>query len=239
MMNGTFATATSREAVWACAVGVVLAIVLWPARAGLHPVRDARARRRLGGLRRCEPEAECVAVLDSLAAVLRAGAPTSTALDLVVSPYADSDTHSSAGWRHLRARARAGEDLAQAWRDVGTSWRMPGCADIAAAWEMSARHGCPLADAVAGAAADLRARRSHARALDAATAGAKATMGVLVLLPVLGVALASLLGVDVFEIYAGRSGLVTLWPGLALLWLGSAWSRRMIASALRPPGVAT
>lgn len=237
-MNGPALSGLPCAAVWTCAWGLVAAILVWPARAGLRPLRAPRAVPRLGWLRRCDPETECVAVLDALAAVLRAGAPASTALDLVVGPYADADTHSSAGWRHLRARARAGEDVATAWREVGASWRLPGCDDIAAAWEMSTRQGCPLADAVASAAEDLRARRRHARALEAATAGARATMSVLVLLPVVGVALASLLGVDVFEIYSGRSGLVTLWPGLALLWLGSDWSRRMVASALRPPEVA-
>ena len=123
------------------------------------------------------------------------------------------------------------------WRELGVMWWLPACADIAAAWEMSDRHGCPLADAVTSAAADLRARRRHDRALEAATAGAKATMGVLVLLPVLGMALAWMLGVDVFEIYSGTSGLLTLWPGLALLWAGATWSQRMVASALKPPAV--
>lgn len=178
-------------------------------------------------------------MLDALAAVLRAGAPATTAVELVVGPYSRRDTHSSAGWRYLCDRARAGEDLAEAWRHLAMTWRLSGCDDIAAAWDMSARHGCPLADAVASAAADLRARRRHARALDAATAGAKATMGVLVVLPVLGVGLAWLLGVDVFDIYSGRSGFLTLWPGLLLLWLGTAWSRRMVTSVLRAPQAAS
>lgn len=227
----------SDRALWSCAFALASAVWLWPAPAWLALTRAPRTGARFSFLGRSDPQAECLAVLDALGAVLRAGAPTSNAVELVVAPYANSSAHSSQGWRLLQDSARSGEDLAGAWRELGVMWRLPACAGIAAAWEMSDRHGCPLADAVTSAAADLRARRRHDRALEAATAGAKATMGVLVLLPVLGMALAWMLGVDVLEIYSGTSGLLTLWPGLALLWAGAAWSQRMVASALKPPAV--
>lgn len=227
----------SDTALWWCALALAVAVGLWPAPRWLTLTRTPRTGSRFGLLARSDPQAECLAVLDALGAVLRAGAPTSNAVELVVAPYADGGTHSSQGWQRLRHAVRSGGDLADTWRGLGVMWRLPACADIAAAWEMSDRHGCPLADAVTSAAADLRARRRHDRALEAATAGAKATMGVLVLLPVLGMALAWMLGVDVFEIYSGTSGLLTLWPGLALLWAGATWSQRMVASALKPPAV--
>ena len=129
---------------------------------------------------------------------------------------------------------QTGGASAQALRS-STPQRSAAFEEVAAAWQLSARHGCPLADAMEGAARSVRARRSHRACVDGATAGAKASTSVLLGLPVLGVGLGMLLGVDMLGCYSGFSGLVTLWPGIALMFVGARWSRRMTASALKAP----
>lgn len=227
---------------WGVAVAAGAAVLAWPARADVtSAVRAEKPRRRLTW-RRSDPDAECLVVLDAMVSVLRSGAAATTALTLAVAPFADGDGHTADGWRALRQAALADGadgDVVAAWHELGERWRSDSFADIAAAWQMSQRHGCPLADAMAGAAANVRARRRFQAVVDSSVAGARATMGVLLLLPLLGLALGYLLGVDMLGRYRGASGLVTFWPGLVLLWCGCVWARRMTASALRPPRAET
>lgn len=213
------------------------AVLAWPAHALVVPA----PRRERGGatrrLRRSHPEAECLRVLDALVTVLRAGSAVGPALVMAIDGAIDpaSAGATASGWRRLRAEAAADGDVAAIWRDLGREWRSGAFDEVASAWQLSARHGCPLADAMEGAARSVRARRAHQACVDGATAGAKASTSVLLGLPVLGVCLGLTLGVDMLGCYRGLSGFVTLWPGLVLMAAGAAWARRMTASALRPP----
>ena len=173
-----------------------------------------------------------------LVTVLRAGSAVTPALIMAldgVGATSAGGSATSAGWQRLRLEAVRDGDVVQVWRDLGRLWRSAAFEEVAAAWQLSARHGCPLADAMEGAARSVRARRSHRACVDGATAGAKASTSVLLGLPVLGVGLGMLLGVDMLGCYSGFSGLVTLWPGIALMFVGARWSRRMTASALKAP----
>lgn len=224
--------------VWA-AVWCAAAVVLWPARAVPTIAAVARRRRDENRWRRSDPEAECLEVLDTLITVLRAGSAVSPALAEVLAGPASREGVTASGWCRLRQAAMRDEDVVAVWRDLAVQWRRSAFDDVAAAWTISARRGCPLADALESAASSVRARRAHRAQVDAASAGARASTGVLMGLPVLGMGLGTLLGVDMMAHYRGAAGLVTLWPGLALMVAGSAWVRRMTAGALRPPSTGT
>lgn len=218
--------------------GVILvlgAVGVWPR----EPSLASSARRPLRATAfqwgRSDPAGECLVVLDALVATLRSGSPAGTAVALAVAPFARGTGFTAAGWHRLRDRAQRDDALAEVWRELGEAWNVTAFADVAAAWQMSERHGCPLADAMESAASGVRETRRHAGAVDAAVSGAHATMGVLALLPLLGIGLGYLLGVDMLSYYRGSTGLLTVWPGLGLMYLGLRWTRRMVTKALRPP----
>lgn len=216
------------------AVLASVAVIAWPARPVAMLSSATEGRRSPRTLRHSDPEAECLEVLDALVTVLRAGSAVGPALVLAVDAPIAREGFTADGWRRLRGAVLRDVDVAETWRVLGETWHSAAFADVAAAWQMSVRHGCPIADALESAALSVRARRAHHAAVDAASAGAKASTGVLMGLPVLGVLLGLALGVDMLACYRGASGLVTLWPGLALMWVGGRWGRRLTASALRP-----
>lgn len=220
------------------ALAAAVAVIAWPARVQALPREDRRPVRGVRRLSSSDPEAECLQVVDALVTVLRAGSAVTPALIMAldgVGATSAGGSATSAGWQRLRLEAVRDGDVVQVWRDLGRLWRSAAFEEVAAAWQLSARHGCPLADAMEGAARSVRARCSHRACVDGATAGAKASTSVLLGLPVLGVGLGMLLGVDMLGCYSGFSGLVTLWPGIALMFVGARWSRRMTASALKAP----
>jgi tight adherence protein B len=105
---------------------------------------------------------------------------------------------------------------------------------ITAAVRLSARTGCSLA-AVAGAVEDdLRARHRRRLELRAATAAPRASAALLAGLPLLGLAMGSGVGADPWGVLTGTgAGQVLLVAGVALEAAGLAWSRRLVARALR------
>lgn len=194
------------------------------------PARGSRSQRTAP----FRPEAECLAVLESMVVLLRAGTPTGHALDLATRPVRREETEGAAGWSRLVRAAQADDDVAACWNELAQEWDATVFDDVAAAWRMASRHGCPIADALEAAAEGIRAQRRHGAAVEAAVAGARSTMTVLMVLPVVGVGLGVLLGVDMLDVYAGPSGFLTLWPGLLLLGVGRRWARRIVSGALRP-----
>ena len=66
------------------------------------------------------------------------------------------------------------------------------------------------------------------------TAGPRATMQLLTALPILGVGIASFLGVPPWQLYAGRLGLTVLVLGALFLTAGRLLTRRMIRRAAAP-----
>lgn len=208
------------------------AVLAWP---GQRQVAPTRRRSAWGGarpVRSFDPVAETLEVLDSLVALLRAGAAAAPALRMAIGDLVNEDHLSYEGWRGLQAIAEADGDLADGWAHLADEWQAPTLLQVSTAWRLSTRQGCPLADALAAAADGIRASRSHAASVSTAVAGANATIGVLVLLPVLGVLLGRALGVDLIQTYQGPRGLITLWPGLALMWVGRTWAARMVRKAL-------
>jgi tight adherence protein B len=164
--------------------------------------------------------------LGALAADLRSGRSLDAATGAAVSACADSD---------------CGPALAQAIRAPGAFPSGTGDPDleqalsrIAAAVRLSARTGCSLA-AVAGAVEDdLRARHRRRLELRAATAAPRASASLLAGLPLLGLAMGNGVGADPWGVLTGTGvGQALLVAGVALEAAGLAWSRRLVARAVR------
>lgn len=103
---------------------------------------------------------------------------------------------------------------------------------LAVACAVSQTSGAPLARVLDGLAEAVRAELQAARACDAALAGPRATATVLGWLPLAGLGLGALTGVDTASVLvttgAGRLCLVS---GGALWWVGRQWAARMVRRA--------
>lgn len=216
------------------AVLIAAVCLLWPGRRDIwRPAVTCERGSRPAS--RWDPSEEALEVLDGLCTMLRAGASTASAVRLATEPLCGGANASAGQWQRLEAEVQRDGDVASVWDDLADQWCTPALHDVASVWRLSARHGCPLADAMEMAAANVRARREHSATVVTAVAGSRATVMVLLGLPILGLALGGLLGVNIPEIYTGRAGLITLWPGVALLLLGNAWVRRQTRRAIAPP----
>jgi tight adherence protein B len=150
-------------------------------------------------------------------------------------------------WRHIAAAsavaavvaegAPAGHELAARIATAAaaappaeqTAWRA-----VAAAWRVAADAGAPLAPTLRELAGTLRALAQTARDIEVALAGPTATARVVLALPLVGLALAGLLGVDALGmLFTTPPGWVCLALGAALIVLGLRWIGRMVRTASR------
>lgn len=105
---------------------------------------------------------------------------------------------------------------------------------VAAAWRVAAEAGAPLAPTLRELAAALRALAQTARDVEVALAGPVATARVVLLLPVIGIGLAALLGVNALgALFSTLPGWVCLVAGGGLIVLGIRWIGRMVREASR------
>lgn len=187
-------------------------------------LRVRRSSRRVGVV-------EEVQLLDGLAAALEAGLPTEHAVHVALDPDGSSGP-SAVPWPELVHAAREGQPLAPAWHRLARRTGSLTAASVARAWTVAAVTGAPVAAAVRSSAHAARERRRLERAVEAATAGARATAAVLGLLPVAGVGLAALLGVGPVGLYAHPFALASAVLGLVLLGIGHLAVRRMVRGVL-------
>ncbi|HYH29201.1 MAG TPA: type II secretion system protein [Pseudonocardia sp.] len=104
---------------------------------------------------------------------------------------------------------------------------------IATVWTLAERHGIPLADLLARAHEDIRWRVRFAAGVRAQLAGPRATAGVLSALPLFGIGLGQLIGADPIGVLrSGPWGQVLLVVGVVFVAAGSAWSERILSSAV-------
>jgi tight adherence protein B len=104
--------------------------------------------------------------------------------------------------------------------------------DLAACWEASELTGAPLAVLLENYADHLQQELDAAAARRTALAGPRATSVLLTWLPLLGLGLGMLMGVDPLGMLLGTpSGWMVLAAGVGLLVLGRVWSRRLVAHA--------
>jgi tight adherence protein B len=106
--------------------------------------------------------------------------------------------------------------------------------EVAAAWGLSETTGCPLAEAVERAAAQLRSALATRRKVRAAVAGPQATVTVLTVLPLTGPLFGLACGVPPGELYGNAIGLSCLGAGVVLIIFGREWCRRLVRQAERP-----
>lgn len=244
----------------AVAVMVLMVVLVWPRRRSPGGVLGSRARavaasvdersglaavwhedpvelwRRRRRQRSGQPfERAVLALLDGTAAALRAGLPPARALEL---GGATLPTESPSGMVEFVARAvetsAAGLPVAPVWRELAHRTPSSVMHGVAAAWGLSETTGCPLAEAVERAAAQLRAGVAARRRLRAAVAGPQATVTVLTALPLAGPLFGLACGVAPAELYGNTVGASCLGAGLALIWLGRLWCRRLVRRAEHP-----
>jgi tight adherence protein B len=196
---------------------------------------DGRSLRlhRLLRLRRppARPGAvEEVQLLDGLAAALEAGLPTGQAVEVALGR--DASAGASLPWPDLVRAAREGQPLGPAWQRLARRTGSLTLASVARAWTVAAVTGAPVAAAVRSSAHAARERHRLERAVEAATAGARATARVLGLLPLGGVALAAMLGIGPVTLYAHPLAGASAALGLVLLLSGHLLVRRMVHGVL-------
>lgn len=199
-----------------------------------------RLLRRLGVGEAARARERELQVLDGLAAALEAGLPVPRAVTLAVAgatpgsrPAADRrEGWPADGWDDLVRAAGDGQALAPAWQRLARRSGSPTLASVARAWRVAALTGAPLARAVRVSAHVSRERRRLERAVQVATAGARATVTVLTLLPVAGVGLAAVLGVSPLVLYSHPVALASAGAGALLVVVGQLWSRRLVGRVL-------
>ena len=223
---------------------VVAAASLWPGRAGLeldrgpsaHP-SGARAaqphgrRRWHAARRRGAMERTLAELVAALAAPLRAGVPPAAALSAAAPTFGEVPALAPL-LRDLSDAAGQGAPLAEVWLFHAHLLHSADLSFIGRAWALSELTGAPLADALACSEQVLRARARARLRLASATAGPKASMAVLCILPASGPVVGAVMGVDPVTLYlssAVGTGSLVLGIGLGLAAWG--WSRRILRRA--------
>lgn len=108
--------------------------------------------------------------------------------------------------------------------------------ELAACLDVAETSGCPLADVLTRFCAQLEAEDDADAARQTALAGPKATVRLLTWLPVLGLGLGMVLGVDPLGILLGNAvGVAALTTGVVLTVAGRVWSSRLVSSAAGGP----
>lgn len=172
-------------------------------------------------------------VLDDLASALDAGLPVHRAVRLSLSHVAERSGSHPQAWAMLERAAEEGQSLGTAWSRVARATGSPALTSVARAWRVASLTGAPLAEALRMSSRTARERLRLERAVETATAGARATATVLTLLPLAGVVLAGVLGVPPTELYGHPVAWASLGVGALLLLAGQGVVRRLVGRVLR------
>ncbi|MEP7161485.1 MAG: type II secretion system F family protein [Dermatophilaceae bacterium] len=197
------------------------------------PLRD---RRRPGGARRQD---ELISAVDALAAALEAGLPAPLAVDVAVRASSEPEVG-----EFLRRLVEAPDEALPPVPSATPPSAAPpsvtppsatpmrpvesGAELLTRSWRLCHDVGAPLADATRTVAALLRTERARTRAVAAALAEARATVRILVGLPLFGPALAAGIGVMPADLYATPAAVASGVAGLALLVVGRWWMARLV-----------
>lgn len=182
-------------------------------------VAAARAQERVRAVEACA----------ALAGELRAGRSVPEALDAAADVAVGPSRTSFAA---AAAAAQIGGDVAAALRPPDACAVGPVLDALAACWSVCSTSGSGLASAVERLEEGLRAEQAQRRAVDAELAGPRATAGLLALLPVAGLLLASGLGAHPLHVLLHTPvGVVCLVGGLGLDAFGVWWTGRLVVRA--------
>lgn len=136
-----------------------------------------------------------------------------------------------------RAAALRGTSVAAAIRRAASGTRLAGrdthvWGELAACFDTAEASGCPLADVLARFAGHLEVEADAEAARSTALAGPRATVRLLAWLPVSGLGLGLLLGVDPMATILGSPwGVMALAAGIGLTAAGRLWSARLVRAA--------
>ena len=193
--------------------------------------RSGKLPSRLSRLRR-SPSMTAADIADAaelLTMGLRSGAPPVRAVEVVLPDCPDAVTPLL---RSLAEDLRRGESVEPTLSDW--TQRHPELAPVSAAWALSERVGVALAPALDQAARSSREIVQARRRVEAAGAGARATMWLLTALPMVGLGAAVLLGVTPAVLVGEPAALVSIAVGVLLTGVGWTVSTIIVRRATRP-----
>ncbi|WP_327736627.1 type II secretion system F family protein [Streptomyces nojiriensis] len=225
---------------WVClAAGLVVAVLggsVIPLLAGAAAVPlvrrwlRVRARERARAARAAEVVALCGAVVGEL----RAGAQPGQALTAAMRRTAVGPGGPGAAETGVLAAAAFGGDVPGALRQVAREPGAEGLAGMAACWRVSVDGGAGLAAGLDRLEGALRAERDRQESLRAQLAGARSTVLVLALLPLVGLLIGTGLGADPLRVLLHTPmGWGCLLAGGLLEALGLLWCRRIVRAGER------
>ncbi|MFI6502333.1 type II secretion system F family protein [Nonomuraea typhae] len=134
--------------------------------------------------------------------------------------------------RAVAAAARDGGDVAATLAAAAAVPGGEGLARLAACWRVGVGVGGGMAALAERVAATLRAARAHRQEVAAQLAGPRATARLLAVLPLLGLVMASALGMRPLDfLFGGLVGMGCLVGGVSLVACGMWWTGRMASAA--------
>ena len=167
---------------------------------------------------------QAIDALASLAAELEAGQPPDRALQFA--------TGGEAVWPIALSAARMGGDIPAALE--ADARLLPLLRQVAACWRLGGTAGASLGPSIARLATAARQGEELQAVLAAELASPRATMRMLSLLPLIGIALGVLLGADPLGwLLRTPAGWACLVAGLALNAVGAWWSHRLVVAVER------
>ncbi|MFV2121612.1 type II secretion system F family protein [Streptomyces sp. Act-28] len=191
-------------------------------------------RRLRARIRARERDRRADAVIELCAAVsaeLRAGSQPARALCLAARFTEALGAEEPA----VLAAARFGGDVPEALRGAAKAEGADGLAGLGACWQVAVDGGAGLADGLDRLEAALRERREQQERLRAQLSGAWATVVLLALLPVVGLAMGAALGADPLGVLLHTpAGLSCLAVGGALEAAGLWWAGRIVGAGEQP-----
>jgi tight adherence protein B len=161
---------------------------------------------------------------------LRAGAPAVVALATARSALGPGPLDSLVA--DLVSTGDRAEPLAPVWSQWAERLASDELRFVARAWALTEDTGAPLADALETSLDVVRARRRAADRVASAAAGPRASMFVLMLLPLSGPLVGLACGIDPRSLYLSSPAAAgSLLVGLGLAVLARWWSARILARA--------
>ncbi|MGW0465397.1 type II secretion system F family protein [Streptomyces sp. NPDC003027] len=225
---------------WLCLpVAVVLALLgesPLPLAAGAVAVPLVGRKLRAAALRgrREERAAGVVALCGAVTAELRAGRQPAQALLCALGEAGVAGALGAREEAAVLAAARFGGDVPEALRRAARQDGADGLAGMAACWQVAVDGGAGLAAGLDRLEAALREHRDHRERMKAQLAGAWATVAVLAVLPVVGLALGAALGARPLHVLLHTPmGLGCLVVGVALEAAGLGWAVRIVRGGER------
>ena len=199
-------------------------ILMWTV---THVIKT-RARQRT---RQSSSEA-LITGLTGVVAELKAGAPAPQA---AANAATDCPPPASDVLKAIAATANLGGDVTRTLHDLAPEHPHLALPQLARAWQVSTRHGVPLAEVLDATRQDLTQRAAFTRQLESQLAGPRASAAVLAALPLLGLLLGQASGAEPAHVLlATAPGQTLLVLGALLTATGLRWTTRLTTKAAHP-----